>query len=111
MYEFEMWTYDGTYKDVETGTVTPYVTDDLVIMTSADARLDLSFGTIPTIVNVDTRVLAFVPSSLSLPERGIALTLFAWPNPNGTAINVDIGTRPLTIPVEIDSIGVLNTRA
>jgi len=110
-YEFEMFTYDATYDDVETGTSTPYVTDDLVIMTSSESRFDLTYGGIPLIGDPDPMAMQFVPRRISNGGNGIDLFVNAWTAKDRSSITVEVSARPLTIPTAIDTIGVLNTRA
>jgi hypothetical protein len=104
-YAFQCWTYNGKYKHPQTGTPTAYVGDNKVIMMSSAARLDLSFGAIP-IIMPERRVLQ-LPSRISDGDRGIDLTVHSWLENGGKQLIVSAGTRPLPIPVEIDSFGCL----
>ncbi len=104
-YQFQCWTYNGTYKHAQTGTPTRYVGSNKVIMLSSGARLDLSFGAIP-IIMPENRVLQ-LPSRISDGARGIDLTVHSWIENGGKQLVVSAGTRPLPIPVEIDSFGAL----
>lgn len=104
-YKFEMWLYDGMYVHPQTGVLTPYVADNKVIMTSPGARLDLSFGGIPRLVPPDPRALPFLPSRIS--GNGFDLSTYAWITPDGQHLKVSAGTRPLTIPVAIDTFGCI----
>lgn len=111
-YEYELWMYDGYYKHPQTGTLTPYVADDHVIMLSKDGRLDLSFGSIPMFIPPDRRELPqFIPTMLNSSEKGLALTTNAWVTEDGKNLMVSAGTRPLTIPTAIDSFGCLDVVA
>lgn len=110
-YEFELWTYRGWHIDPQSGLATPYLDDDLVVMTSDAARYDLSFGDIPRIPGAPNNALQYVPRRLSAPAAGMDMIVHAWFSEEGTHLNVSVGSRPLTIPVAIDTIGVLNTRA
>lgn len=104
-YQFECWTYNGKYKHAQTGASTSYVGSNKVIMLSSAARLELSFGEIP-IIFPDRRVLE-LPSRISDGDRGIDLTVHSWLEGGGKSLVVSAGTRPLPIPVEIDSFGCL----
>lgn len=106
-YRFEMWTYDGYYKHQQTGTLTPYVSTDNVIMLG-DGRLDLTFGAIPIITPPDQRALPFLPSRIASEGRGLDLTTNAWVTPDGKHVMVSAGTRPLTIPTAIDTFARLD---
>lgn len=108
-YRFEMWTYDGFYKDPQSGLLVPYVGDDNVIMLSEGGRLDLSYGAIPRIGEPDPRAMPFLPPRMSSSERGLDLTTRAWIELDGSALMVQAGTRPLTIPTAIDTFACLDT--
>jgi len=107
-YRYEMWTYDGFYKHPQTGTLTPYVEDDNVIMRASAGRLDLSYGAIPRMTGPESRALPFLPSRLSDGALGLDLTTNAWFTPDGEHLMVSAGTRPLTIPTAIDTFARLN---
>lgn len=110
--EFEMWTYDGFYKDPQSGLYVPYVTDDNVIITSPGARLDLTFGAIPLIPGAtNPRALQYIPRRMSLGARGIDLHTHAYFSENGTSLTVEVSARAMCIPTAIDTFGCLNTRA
>lgn len=104
MYLFELWTYGGFYRHPQTGTATPFVNTNHVLMLSEGARLDLTFGAIPMIVPPDQRVLPFLPPRIS-SDSGIDLTTNAWVTDDGKRVMVSAGTRPLTIPTAIDTFG------
>lgn len=109
-YRFEMWTYDGFFKHPQTGTLTPYVATDHVLMLSEGARLDLTFGTIPMFVQPDQRVMSFLPPRISGQDKGVDLTTNAWVTPDGKSLMVSAGTRPLTIPTAIDTFGRIDVQ-
>lgn len=110
-YRFEMWSYDGFYKDPQSGELVPYVADNNVIMMSEGARLDLSFGTIPRMTSPQERAMPFLPPRISNGPRGIDLTTNAWFTPDGENLIVQAGTRPLPIPTAIDTYGCLTVVA
>lgn len=108
-YRFEIWSYDAEFRHPQTGNLTPYVTDDFVIMIASDGRLDLSYGAIPMIVPPDQRVAPYLPTRMRMPAVGLDLTPNAWITNNGRSLMVSLGTRPLPIPTAIDTFGALNT--
>lgn len=108
-YSFEMWTYDGFYRDPQTSFHVPYIDDDKVIMLSKGGRLDLTFGAIPRLREPEQRAMAFLPGRISSGELGVDLTTNAWFSPNGEHLHVSAGARPLCIPTAIDTIGCLKT--
>jgi hypothetical protein len=106
-YRYEMWTYDGFYKNPNGGAQTPYIADNNVIMMASSGRLDLSYGAIPIIVPPESRVLPFLPPRITSGEKGLDLTTNVWVTDNGKHLKVSGGTRPLTIPTAIDTYGRL----
>jgi hypothetical protein len=102
-YRFEVWTYNGFYAHPQTGTLTPFVNTDHVLMLSSNGRLDLTFGAIPMVVAPDSRVMGYLPPRIASEGRGLDLTTNAWVSPDGKTVNVSAGTRPLTIPTAIDT--------
>lgn len=106
-YQYEIWTYDGFYKDPISGTLTPYIADNKVIVASSKGRLDLSFGAIPRILPPDPRVAGFLPERLSNSGTGLDMFVNMFPSADGEHIKVGCGCRPLTIPTAIDTFGCL----
>lgn len=106
-YQYELWLYDAYYKHPQTGTLTPYLGDNKVVMWSPNARMDLSYGLIPKMTTPDARAANFLPPRMSIPEIGIDLQAFSYFTPDGDNLIVTLGARPLTIPTELDSFGCL----
>lgn len=106
-YQYNLWMYDGFYRDPVTGNHVDYVSENNVIMLSQAGRLDLSFGAIPMIARPEQRALPFLPSRLSSEGRGLDLSTNAWLTPDGKHLMVSCGTRPLTIPTAIDTFACL----
>lgn len=107
-YRFEIWMYDGFYRDPVTGNHTDYIHPEKVIMMSDGARLDLSYGAIPMIVPPEQRALPFLPPRMNDSDAGLDLTVNAYVTPNGKHLIVEAGTRPLTIPTAIDTFACLD---
>ena len=107
-YRFEMWTYNGRYKDPQTGVSTRYWDTGKVGMQTSTARLDLSFGSIPFIQR-PSRQLAGLPSRITSTVAGFGMTTNNWVDESGSNLNVSAGTRPLCIPTAIDTFGCLDT--
>lgn len=108
-YEYEMWTYTGFYKDPQTGNPTTYIGAEKVVLMCSDARLDMTFGSIPLVAPPDPRVMGFLPSMVSSVERGFAMTTNAWITQDNTSIVASAGARVLAIPTEIDTFACLST--
>lgn len=108
-YRFELWTYTGRYKHVQTGASTRYLVTGNVVMTTSTARLDATFGAIPRIVPPESRVLPFMPSRISSGPGRMDIAMTAWVTPDGEQLIVGSSSRPLLIPTAIDTYGCLTT--
>jgi hypothetical protein len=106
-YQYELWLYDAYYKHPQTGTLTPYLADNKMVMWSPNARLDMSFGRIPKMAEPEGRAARFLPSRMSIPEIGIDLQSYAYFTPDGDNLVINLSARPLAIPTELDSFGCL----
>lgn len=103
----ELWSYKETYLHPQTGAQTPFIPDNKVILRAPDGRLDLTFGSIPTIVPPDARVAQFMPSRMSNPGTGFDVSVNAWITPDNKHLAMSIGTRALAIPTALDTFGCL----
>jgi hypothetical protein len=107
-FSLEIWSYRGFYIDPATGNATPYVADDNVIV-MGDGRLDTTYGAVPRIAPPDPRATPFLGGRVSNQRVGIDLHPYAWLNPDGSGVTVQLASRPLTIPTAIDTFGCLTT--
>lgn len=108
-YRINIWTYSGRYEDPQTNVSTPFVAADKVIMLTEGARLDATFGSIPTLVPPDSQVLPFIPARAASVAGGVDLHLNAYLAPNRKQVTIETGSRPLFIPTDIDSYGCIDT--
>lgn len=108
-YKFDIWTYNGKFKNPATGTITNFVSSDKVIMKSSTSRLDLTFGAIPRIAPADAAAVRFLPRRMSSARRGQDMFTNAWFTPDRETLFVGVGARPLAIPTAIDTYGCLDT--
>lgn len=111
---FVAWIYDGYFEDPSnSNTVTPYVAADKVIMIPDRGAVNVDFRkvycTVPSISKMMGQDLNLVPTNLNLDNR--AYTARSWIDDNGDQLNVELKTRPLLIPVSVDSFGCLDTEA
>jgi hypothetical protein len=106
--KLEMWIYSGRFKDPDGGASTRYMATNKVMVRDSTMRLDATFGAIPRIVPVDSRVLPFVPPRISFEGGGMDLFTTAWVDPQGQNLYTGVGARPLMIPTAIDSFGCLD---
>lgn len=102
-YEYEMWRYDAYFVDPQTATITPYISDDNLVISCTGARMDMSMGTIPMFMQPDQRAVQFLPPQVNALDQQVALTTNAWVTPNGESLFVQVGGRPLMIPTAIDT--------
>jgi len=106
-YRYALWGYDGRFNHPQTGTSTPFVSDNKVIMLSSKARYDATFGAIPMIAQPEGRALPFLPPRVSNVGGGMDMMVNAWLSPDGQTLSVSVSSRPLLIPTEVDSYGCL----
>jgi hypothetical protein len=99
-YVLEIRTYDGEYKHPQTGTQTKYIPDNLYVITSG-GRLQATFGGLSNF-GTDGRGDRYF-ARLSNAGLMSDLSIVTWVTPDGTAINIGVGGRPLLIPVAINS--------
>jgi len=108
-YSSEVWTYNGRFKDPQTGLKVKFVADDKVISLVSAARMDATFGNIPRFVPPDRRVLKYMPGRMRNVGRGMDLHPNAWVTADGETLLGGLASRPLLIPTAIDTFGCLDT--
>lgn len=107
-YRFECWTYNGRYRHPQTGASTQYMADAKLVMASTEARLDLTYGSIPRFVDPSSQALSFMPQRISDSDLSLDFSLAAWLSQDGESLTLQVGSRPLCIPTQIDSFGSLD---
>lgn len=111
-YPMQVWTYNGKYKDPQTGALTPYLNPDKVIVRSSTGRMDATFGAVPNIgelLGVQGRLIPELPGRFANAMGGMDLFTRAWITPDGDQLFGGIASRPLMIPTAIDTFGCLTT--
>jgi len=106
-YSLELWTYTGRYNNPVGGASTRFVGNDNVIIMSDNTRLDAAYGALPYVAAPEERALRFIPQRRT--AEGGDMTWNSWILPDNSALYVSAGTRPLIIPVAIDTFGTLDT--
>lgn len=106
-YQYEIWLLDSYYKHPQTGTLTPYMADNRVVISCSNARMDLSWGRIPRLVPSDARTAQFMPSRLTAVEAGMDVQLYSYIPADGESLVMNLGGRPCTLPTELDSYACL----
>jgi hypothetical protein len=107
-YQYEIWLYDGWYKHPQTGTMTPYIADDKLIILSSPARFDLTFGAIPFMASPDARAQQLVSGRMSSVDGRFDFTPNAYVSEDNVRLVLELGTRPLPVPVEPDSYACID---
>ena len=108
-YKLEIWTYDATYKDPQTGLPVRFLKDDSAIISASKARLDLASAEVPEPIP-DPRVVGLVPGQLLEPDHNFDITSNVYSSDNGRFLFGELESRPLCIPVQIDGFGCITTR-
>ena len=106
----KLYTYDASYDNPNGGADTAYIGANAVIGIARNAPRRLTYGGIPRIVPIDSRLASLGVGSLLSMNKGLALTTNAWVDPKGTTITASVATRPLAIPVAIDGHFCINTK-
>lgn len=112
-YKLDVFTYNGRYKDPQTGTSTPFMDPGKVIMRSSTARMDATFGAIPNIgalLGASGRLIPELPSRMSSAGNGMDLFTNVWMSNDGEQLFGGVGARPLMVPTAIDTYGCLDTQ-
>ena len=113
-YKFEVWTYNGKYKDPQTGNKLRFLDAGKVICRSGSGRLDATFGAIPNIGKLlgqqPTQLLPDLPGRFSNRAGGMDLFTNVWLTDDGEQMFGGVGSRPLLIPTAIDTFGCLDTQ-
>lgn len=105
----EVWTYDGKYEDPDGGTLTSFMNTKKVCAIVPGARLQKTFGSIPMVVPPEQRLLKFLPPRISSTALGLDLTPNVWVSEDNESLMASVGTRPLLIPVAMDTFGCLDS--
>jgi hypothetical protein len=109
-YEYQLWTYNGKYKDPATGNKLGYMQDNKVIMTASLSDLDFRkvFAGVPTIIDSDPRFSPFMPSRVVVPGA-FSFKPRVYIDENEETLFTEVKSRPLLIPTSIDRYGCLTT--
>lgn len=110
-YKLDIFTYNGRYKDPQTGNKIKFLADDKVIVRDSMGRMDATFGGIPKVGRPDPRVPAEMFQRVSIEGSMFDMQHWASILGNNDGLEIEVGTRPLLIPVAIDTFGCLTTTA
>lgn len=111
-YKVDVFTYEGRYKDPQTGASTKFMDPAKIIVRASSGRLDATFGAIPNIgqlLGSTNRVLPELPQRLSSTEGRMDLFTNVWTTADGEQLLGGVGARPLMVPTAIDTFGCLDT--
>ncbi|MCH9837691.1 major capsid protein [bacterium] len=112
-YKLDVYTYNGSYKDPQTGTSTPFLDPGKVVVRSSMARMDATFGAIPNIgalLGASGRLIPEMPSRMSSADARMDLFTNIWMSGDGEQLFGGVGARPLMVPTAIDTYGCLDTQ-
>lgn len=106
---YEIYTYDGWYKDPQTGNFLPYLAADRVVLTSPQSEVYSAFGLVPQFpADAGSAALQFMPASMQT-SNGMQFTPTAWISQDRQSLTVQLAARPLVVPVGIDTFGCIDT--
>ncbi len=102
-YLYEIWSYDGMYKDPVSGAMKYYIPENVVIMTPEAPKWDAKYGHIPIIKKKNLGIDGLdLPSRIMSTKKNIDLTVHSYVSENGKHAYVSAGTRPMLMPTGID---------
>ena len=109
-YKYDIWTYNGRFKDFATGTKSKYIADDKVIFLPDMEDLDFRkvYGGVPQILNSMAPFDQFMPQNITID--GVAnFKARVYADQKADSITCEVKTRPILIPASIDRFGCLDT--
>jgi len=112
-YKLDLFTYDGRYKDPQSGTSTQFMDPGKIIVRASGGRMDATFGAIPNIgalLGASGRLIPELPNRMSSAANGMDLFTNVWMSTDGEQLFGGVGARPLMIPTAIDTYGCLDTQ-
>lgn len=112
-YKLDVFTTDGRYKNPQTGVSTTFMHTGRVVVRATSGRMDATFGAIPNIgqlLGAGNRLLPELPTRMSSTAAGMDMFTNVWLAPDGESLFGGVGSRPLMVPVAIDTYGCLNTQ-
>lgn len=110
-YRYNVWTYDGTFRNPATGLVENYLNPDSVIFLPNKSKLDFRkcFGAIPSI-DIPFPLQQFAPANITI-DRSMMMKPRFYIDQKSETFFAEMKARPLLIPVSIDAYGCLDTNA
>lgn len=109
-FVLEIWSCNGFYESVHSGTPIKYLGDWEVIIVGENASLTMTWGGIPRIAPADPRLSSMSIGRVSSTERMIDLNTNAWFSLDGTQLFGSVGARPLAVPKSLDGFASLNCK-
>lgn len=111
---FRCYVYQGFFTDAD-GKDKDFIDSDNVILMPDSASPNSDFrkiyGMVANITGVDPRIAGIVqalPNSMNLGDR--AYTFRMWVNDKANSIEAELVTRPILVPVSINSFGCIKTK-
>lgn len=109
---FDCWEYTAKFKHPSTGTLTPFLTDEnVLLLPDADGpNVDyrLTYCRIPQILPSNPLFTNVLPTGMTnLDNR--AYNIRVWGDEEADTLNLTVKGKPLAIPVAIDTFGCLTT--
>jgi hypothetical protein len=101
-YVLEIWTYDASYKKPYGGAQTKFIPDGKWIIESG-GRMDATFGGLANF-GTDGRASRYF-TRVSNAGMLADMSIVTWIEPDGTSMGIGAGTRPLLIPVAVNTFG------
>jgi hypothetical protein len=107
-FKVDMWTYSGRYKHPETGLKTKFIGDSKLVVL-ADGRFQTVFGRVFKFNNGQAVPIPQLRRRAKMRKQGLDIFFNNWVEKNGSAVTLELSSRPLLIPIAIDTFGCLDT--
>ena len=111
---FKCYVYQGFFTKAD-GTDTDFIDSDNVILMpdseSPNSDFRKIYGMVANITGVDPRIAGIMqalPDYMNLGDR--AYTFRAWVNDSANSIDAELITRPILVPVSVNSFGCIKTK-
>lgn len=110
-YEYDIWTYNGRYDDIQTGTSTRFINDTTCLVRASRAQLTKTFGFLPHIGSMvgRQRLIPELPARMSMNGAGMDLFLNVWLDDSGDNLYAGVRTKPMLLPKAVHSWCRINT--
>lgn len=107
-FKIDIWTSGEIYKDPQTGSKVRAVPEEKII-TLADSRLETAFGRIFFLPNGQNTPIPELRRRAKMRKQGMDIFFNNWAEKNGSAVTIELSSRPILLPIAMDTFGCHDT--